>query len=129
MVSVLQSRKFWALIVVVVLLFVGAVFPDFPLIEDHLTEVVALVAAYIVGVAIDPGKKPDFSQAGSKIVAVLKSRKFIATVAGLVVLVVRSLKPDFPIDDAQLTALILTLAAYVFGTGAEDYLKGTTLAG
>jgi len=56
--GLLASRKFWAAVVGVAVTTVKAYRPDdFPLTEDQLTSVVALLAAYIVGTAVeDHGK-------------------------------------------------------------------------
>jgi len=51
--SLLKSRKFWSLVVGIALLVVKAFKPDFPLSEDQIMQAVALLAAYIFGVALD----------------------------------------------------------------------------
>lgn len=52
--------------------------------------------------------------------ALLKSRKFWASIVGLVLIVVRSFDPNFPIADADLTKIVFVIVAYVLGTGLED---------
>jgi len=49
----LASRKFWALIVGLVLILIKAFRPDFPLTEDQLVPLVALLVTFILGVAIE----------------------------------------------------------------------------
>lgn len=49
----LRSRKFWAALVGLALVVVRVWRPDFPLSEEQLTSVVALLAAYILGTAIE----------------------------------------------------------------------------
>lgn len=51
--TLLKSRKFWAAVVGVAVTTIKAYRPDFPLTEDQLTSVVALLAAYIVGTAVE----------------------------------------------------------------------------
>ncbi len=50
-----QSRKFWAAVVGLALLVVRAWRPDFPLSEDELTRIVAILVAYILGTALEDG--------------------------------------------------------------------------
>ena len=57
----------------------------------------------------------------------LKSRKFWAAVVGLGLVIFRAYQPNFPIDDDQLTKIILVLIAYILGTALED--GATSFAG
>lgn len=50
----------------------------------------------------------------------LGSRKFWAAVVGLALVIVKSARPDFPLDEGQLTDLAVLLAAYIVGTAIED---------
>jgi len=56
----------------------------------------------------------------SKWMLLLKSRKFWAAVVGLGLVIFRAYQPNFPIDDDQLTKIILVLIAYILGTALED---------
>ena len=47
----------------------------------------------------------------------LGSRKFWAALIGLVLVIVKVWKPDFPLAEEQ-------LVAYILGTGIEDGLRG-----
>jgi hypothetical protein len=51
--GMLASRKFWAAVVGVVFTVVQAVWPDFPLQAEQVTEVIALLSAYILGTAVE----------------------------------------------------------------------------
>jgi len=51
----LGSRKFWAAVFGLVIVIVKAFYPDFPLEADQLTAVVAVLVAYILGVALEDG--------------------------------------------------------------------------
>jgi hypothetical protein len=56
----------------------------------------------------------------SKWVLLLKSRKFWAAIVGLGLVIFRAYQPAFPIDDDQLSKIILVLIAYIIGTAFED---------
>jgi hypothetical protein len=49
----LTSRKFWALIIGLVLIITKAFRPDFPLTEDQLIPIVAILASFILGTAVE----------------------------------------------------------------------------
>ena len=59
----------------------------------------------------------------SKIRLLLGSRKFWAAVIGLVLVIIKAFRPDFPLDPEQLTAVVWVLVAYILGTGIEDGLS------
>lgn len=116
--ELLKSRKFWAAGSGLLVIIITALLPDFPDIEQPLTDVALLVSAYILGTAVEGRSLP----ARDTFRGLLRSRKFWATLAGMVVILMRAALPGFPLEDEQLTAIILTLSAYIFGTGAEDGL-------
>ncbi|BAJ65105.1 MULTISPECIES: hypothetical protein [Anaerolinea] len=51
--DLLRSRKFWALLIGLILMVVKAYRPDFPLEEEQLSGMIALLVAYILGVALE----------------------------------------------------------------------------
>lgn len=51
------------------------------------------------------------------------SRKFWAAFFGLVLVITKTFKPDFPLQEEQLTAVVYVLVAYILGTGIEDGLS------
>ena len=53
----------------------------------------------------------------------LGSRKFWATLVGLVFMVLRVVKPDFPLDGDQLAGILALLVSYILGTALEDGLR------
>jgi hypothetical protein len=55
-----------------------------------------------------------------KLLYLLKSRKFWATVAAILILI---LGPRAGIDQAQLTEAIIAIVAYILGTALEDGLR------
>jgi hypothetical protein len=59
----------------------------------------------------------------TKFKLLLSSRKFWAALVGLILVIVKAWKPDFPIEEAELTSVIYVLVAYILGTGIEDGLS------
>lgn len=59
-----------------------------------------------------------------KLKGVLKSRKFWAAIAGLSFVVLKAFKPDLPITEEQLIGIVGVLAAYILGTGLENFGTG-----
>jgi len=49
----LTSRKFWATVVGLGLIIAKAFRPDFPLTEDQLIPIVALLVTFILGTAVE----------------------------------------------------------------------------
>jgi len=50
---VLKSRKFWAAVIGILFVVLEAFYPDFPISEEQLTNLIYLLIAYIMGVALD----------------------------------------------------------------------------
>ena len=48
-----RSRKFWAALIGTIFIILEEFIPEFPLDADQITNVVYMLVAYIVGVAID----------------------------------------------------------------------------
>lgn len=51
--GIFRSRKFWAAFVGTLFVFLEVYMPAFPLTADQVTNVVYMLIAYIIGVAID----------------------------------------------------------------------------
>ncbi len=51
--SLFSSRKFYAALIGLIVVIVKAFFPNFPLAEDQLVSLAAVLAAYILGTAIE----------------------------------------------------------------------------
>lgn len=62
-----------------------------------------------------------------KLKSLVSSRKFWAAVIGLVLLVVKELDPNFPLDADQLTNVVYLVVAYILGTAFEDGLRAARL--
>jgi hypothetical protein len=54
-----------------------------------------------------------------KLTSLFSSRKFWAALVGLLLIVVKSARPDFPVSEADLTNMVYMLAAYIIGTAIE----------
>lgn len=55
----------------------------------------------------------------TKLKFLLTSRKFWAAFIGLALMVTKSLKPDFPLAEEELTNIVYILVAYIVGTSIE----------
>jgi len=58
-----------------------------------------------------------------KIKLLLASRKFWAALIGLVLMLVKTWQPDFPLEADSLAGMLAVLAAYILGTALEDGLS------
>ena len=58
-----------------------------------------------------------------KVKQLVGSRKFWAALIGLVLVMVKVWRPDFPMDEEQLVSVVYVLVAYILGTGIEDGLS------
>ena len=56
----------------------------------------------------------------NKLQQLFQSRKFWAAVVGIVMMIVKELFPNFPLDEVQIEQLVWLLVAYIIGTGIED---------
>ncbi len=59
----------------------------------------------------------------SKLKLLLGSRKFWAALVGMVFMIIKAWKPDFPLDADQLAGIIAILVTYILGTALEDGLR------
>ena len=53
----------------------------------------------------------------------LGSRKFWASLIGLIMVLVGYFVPDFPIAEEQILNFVLVIVAYIMGTAVEDGLS------
>jgi len=51
--SVFKSRKFWAAIVGILVMILREIVPTFPIPDDQVSNVIMLIIAYIIGVAVE----------------------------------------------------------------------------
>ncbi len=57
----------------------------------------------------------------NKWLALLASRKFWAAMVGMLLVIVRTAFPDFPLEDEALIGMLSVLAAYILGVAIEDH--------
>ncbi len=63
--TLLCSRKFWAALTGLALVVIKAYRPDFPLSEEQIGNLVYVVVAYILGVALEDGLTTALNPAGA----------------------------------------------------------------
>lgn len=51
----------------------------------------------------------------------LKSKKFQAAIAGIIVVIIMQFIPE--IDESELTKIVALIIAYILGQGAADFMK------
>jgi len=59
----------------------------------------------------------------AKFKILLSSRKFWAASIGLIFMVIKAWKPDFPLEADQLAGIVAILVTYILGTALEDGLR------
>ena len=118
-VSVLTSRKFWAVIVALSLLLISAVRPDVELSQDEVTSTAMLVVSYVVGTLIEN----ETASGWQKIKVLLKSRKFWALSLGLCLIYLQAFGVDIPIPEEYLVEIMIVISTFIVGTGAEVLMQ------
>jgi uncharacterized membrane protein len=112
-VNLFRNRQFLALLAGLLFLVAQLFYVELPFSEEQTLMVVGLIATYIVGEGFE----------GKRIITnvwqLVRSRKFLAVAAGLIVIVGQAFNPDFPIDAGKLTELFVLLAGIILGSGAE----------
>ena len=110
-----HNRAFLALLAGLAFLLLQAFFPDLPFTEEQTIAFVAMIAAYMVGEGLE----------GERIIENLKqlllSRKFLATIAGLTVLIVQAFFPNFAVTAEHLTELLVLVIGIVLNAGLEAW--------
>lgn len=114
--DLLQSRKFWAAIIALVVIIISAFLPSFGLDADQAAGYAIIIVAYIIGVAVDPGP------GGWR--GVVQSRKFWAAVVGLIVMFLDSFHILLPLGltPEQLILIAVTVGGYIAGVAVEKPL-------
>ena len=51
--TIFKSRKFWTAFVALFVIVLRGIVPDFPISDEQMTEIVYVLIAYIVGVALE----------------------------------------------------------------------------
>jgi hypothetical protein len=58
-----------------------------------------------------------------KLKLLLGSRKFWAAIVGLALMLVKAWKPEFPLEEEQVTGIVVLLVSFILGTAVEDGLR------
>jgi len=64
------------------------------------------------------------TQPKSKILGVLRSRKFWAALVGLAFVLLDEFVPTFPLDAEQVTNVVYMIIAYILGVAVDDLGQG-----
>lgn len=112
-VELLVSRKFWAAVVGVVAVLIGAFVPDASLDVEHAVPLLIVLASYMLGVAIDPGP------GGWR--GVVMSRKFWTAAFGLGVIFMDAFHLALPagITSDQLALFAVLVGSYIGSLAVE----------
>lgn len=51
--SIFYSRKFWTALVALLVIVLRGIVPDFPISDEQIAQIVYVLIAYIVGVALE----------------------------------------------------------------------------
>lgn len=63
----------------------------------------------------------------TKLKFLLASRKFWASLIGLILIIVKGFLPDFPLGEEEVTSVVYLLVSYILGTALEDGLSRTQI--
>lgn len=111
--TLFTSRKFWTLVLALIVMIIAQFVPSFSLDEEAGVGMLIILGTYIVDVAIDPGN-------GWR--TMLRSRKFWAALIGFVVMVLGGFGIGLPFG---LTPEILVEIAVMFSL----YITGVAIEG
>jgi len=111
--GLLTSRKFWAAVLMVIVVVLSAMVPSFEMDTEHAAGLAVVVVSYLVGVAVDPGPG-DWR-------GVIKSRKFWAATVGFVILFLDGFGIGLPmgLSAEQLVLIAVTIGGYIAGVALE----------
>jgi predicted neutral ceramidase superfamily lipid hydrolase len=110
MISLLQSRKFWAALIAFIALVInestGKVIPT-----EEMTGLVLIVIGYLVAISLDP------SYEANKLQDTLKDRKFWAAVVGIVVIILAAFNKALPISSDNVIEIASLVGGYIVSIG------------
>lgn len=108
-----RARMIIALLAGIIFIILQAIFPDMPFTEQQTLVFAGLIGAYILGEGLEGARIKD------NLKLALKSHKLQALIAGLIVIGIKSLFPNFPLSEEQLTQIIAILMTLIVGAGVS----------
>jgi uncharacterized membrane protein len=108
-----RTRMIFALLGGILFLLLQAVFPNLPFTEEQSLLFMGLLAAYILGEGLSGKTISD------NLATVLKSHKFQALLAGVLVTSLKAFFPALGISDAELIGFVGTLISFIVGAGSQ----------
>jgi uncharacterized membrane protein len=110
MLSLLQSRKFWAALIAFIALVVneltGKIVP-----AEEMTGLVLIVVGYLVAISLDP------SYGASKLQETLKDRKFWSAIVGIIVILLAVFNKTLPISSDNIVEIAALVGGYIVSIG------------
>jgi hypothetical protein len=112
-----------ALVAGIIFILLQAIFPDLPFSENQVLVFAGLIGAYILGEGLEGGRIAD------NLKLALKSHKFQALIAGLLMIAIKSFFPNFPLTEEQLIEIIAIFGALIIGAGVEGLFENLSTKG
>lgn len=112
--TLFTSRKFWTVIIMLIVVVISAFAADFELNTEEAAGMAVIIVSYILGVAVDPGP------GGWR--GVFQSRKFWAAVVGLTIMFLDAfhLVLPFGLTSDQIVLVCVTFGGYIAGVAFEQ---------
>ena len=108
------SRRFWATVIVLIILVVGQFMPSFAIDQEAGAGLAVIVVSYVVGLSVDPGP------GGWR--GVLQSRKFWAAAIGLTLIFLTGFGVKLPFGLTE--DILVEFAAMIGGYIGSVALQG-----
>jgi len=113
-----SSRTVWAVLVGLFVILVRTVWPEFPITDEVVSQSLMLMGAFIVAEGLEGWRPTE-----NLFATLIKSRKFQATLAGLVVVIAQAAFPDFSFTPEQVLQFVYGIMAIVTGVGVEGLVS------
>ena len=118
-----RIRMLIALAAGLLVLLLQVFFPDLPVSAEQFNTLLLLIGAYIVGEGLEGERISDNFK------AMLKSNKFQALLAGLIIWLLKGFYPNLAITEDQVFNLIAVLASLILGAGVQGAVTRSSFAG
>ena len=118
-----RIRMLIALIAGLLVVLLQVFFPDLPFTGDQFNGFLLLIGAYIVGEGLEGDRiKDNFGK-------LIRSNKFHALLAGLIIWMAKAFYPDLAITEDQVFNLVAVLASLIFGAGVQGAVTRSQFVG